>query len=456
MRTIRARLTLIYALTATITVAALFLAGYKLLEKRLIHGVDVLNRAEFEHIRAGLGSLSHTVAPQIIGEYMRELGGLAPVPFYVEIRDAAGEALFASANLNGNEIPRGPGGGRYTALLNEVGDVRVGRFAMDSYEVVVASVVGQLDEAMHDYAQVSVALIVAMLVVSVAIGLGLSQLMLRPLRQIAETANRISSTRLHERIPVTNVRDEISDLAVLLNAMFQRLETSFDQIRRFSADASHELKTPLSLVRLHADELLADATLAPRQREAVQVQLEELARLDQIINELLLLSRAEARAMTLVLSAQDPTPFIHGFVQDAQVLAEHHGQVFSHRHEGSMPVAFERKWMRQVLLNLLTNALNAAPPGGRVLLESRVDETGWQLALENDGPVLSAEQREHIFDRFRRLDSACGHAGSGLGLAIARSIVDLHGGRIHAEPARHCSGLRVCIQVPAGLAEPPA
>ena len=163
---------------------------------------------------------------------------------------------------------------------------------------------------------------------------------------------------------VKGMRAYTIDMPVIgvLNEMFDRLETSFDQIRRFTADASHELKTPLSLVRLHAERLLVDSAVQKTPRESVHVQLEELARVIQIIDELLFLSRADANAIAVNLQEQGPAGFLQVFAQDAAALAEHKGRRFSYTHEGDGTIAFEDKRIRQVLLNLLANALNASPP----------------------------------------------------------------------------------------------
>src|SRR5262249_59400065 len=134
--------------------------------------------------------------------------------------------------------------------------------------------------------------------------------------------------------------EEISQLARFLNQMFDRLETSFAEIRRFTADASHELKTPLALVRLHAERLLVNGNLDPLQKESIQDQLEELARVNRIIDELLFLSRADAQAISVDLKEQGPAAFLQMFAQDASVLAEHHGSQFSYTHEGGGRVAF--------------------------------------------------------------------------------------------------------------------
>jgi two-component system heavy metal sensor histidine kinase CusS len=296
-----------------------------------------------------------------------------------------------------------------------------------------------------------------MVVVSAATGFLLSRLALRPVRLIQQTANRIGSENLSERIPVPAGHDEISNLGRLLNQMFDRLESSFKQIRRFTAEASHELKTPLSLVRLQAEKLLVEGGLSPAQEEAVQVQLEEISRLNQIIEELLFLSRAEARAITLVTIREDPRSFLHAFAQDARVLAESRGVAFSEHLSGEGQVEFDPKWIRQVLLNLLSNALNASPRGCAVRLTSQVSRGLWRVAVEDEGPGVPPEQRERIFERFVRLGPGGGgerESGSGLGLAIARSIVILHRGRISAEAAPGTTGLRVVFEMPAMAGAP--
>lgn len=250
------------------------------------------------------------------------------------------------------------------------------------------------------------------------------------------------------------MNDEVSDLARLLNEMFDRLERAFDQIRRFSQEASHELKTPLSLIRLHAEKMLQDGDLSPANAEAVLVQIEELARLNQIIDEMLFLSRAEARAIPFNMKPHDPGRFLDAFEQDAAALAEHTGRRFEAQHRGRGRVPFEEKWLRQVLLNVLTNALNASPPGGVIRLTSEVRPELWRVSLEDEGPGLTADQRQRIFERFVRFSTpASADRGSGLGLTISKSIIELHGGRIFAEPANGPHGLRVTFEIPR-TAEP--
>jgi len=292
-----------------------------------------------------------------------------------------------------------------------------------------------------------------MVIASLVIGRALSRFVLWPVRLIRDTAKRLGHDNLSERIPVPDVHDEISDLARLLNEMFDRLEVSFHQVRRFTADASHELKIPLSLISLHAEKMLVDGNLPPAQREAVQVQLEEIARLNRIIDELLFLSKADARAVKLDLRPQSPAPLVQAFAQDASVLAEHHGRRFSFEHQGEGNVALDSKWMRQVLLNLLTNAIHVSPADGLISMHSELTAERWRVSMEDQGPGLTAEQRERMFERFVRLTTPRNdYDGSGLGLAICRSIVTLHGGHISAAPGSQGRGLRVTTEIPT----PPA
>jgi len=453
MKSIGSRITVWYAVTATTTLACLFVAGHYLLENQLVHQLDALNEAQFKHLKYTLGPNYQTLTPATIDDRIREATESASSLFYIDMHGPMTNRFFRSNNLRGQTIPDIPGERAYTVEVNGIGELRVSEFQLPPFEVTVATPMAPVRDVMSGYRKVFFALLLVMLIVSIAIGYALSELMLRPVRIIQATANRIRSDNLNERIPVGDVKDEISRLARFLNQMFDRLETSFSEIRRFTADASHELKTPLSLVRLHAERLLVNGNLEPAQKESVHVQLEELARVNRIIDELLFLSRADAQAITVAMTEQAPAAFLQGFAQDASALTEHHGRRFSFTHEGDGTVAFEEKRMRQVLLNLLANALNASPPEGRITLHSKLSEDVWRITVDDEGPGLSAEQRTRIFERFVRFNqSGSDDKGSGLGLAICRSIVQLHRGRIFAAPGESGRGLQMVIEIPAAAA----
>jgi len=450
MKSIGTRVALWYASAATITLACLFVAGYLLLQNQLIHGLDLLNEAGFKEIDAHLGPDYGTLSDASIETRIREITDHASTLFYIDVHVAGRGAIFRSTNLSGHDIPDVPGQRYFTVQAGDIGELRVAEFLKMPFEVTIATPLRPVRDVMASYVRVCLLLLAAMLIASLVIGLGLTRLVLWPVRLMRDTANRIGSDNLSERITVPETRDEISDLARLLNQMFDRLEASFVQIRRFTADASHELKMPLSLIRLHAEKMLVDGGLSPAHKEAVQVQLEEIARLNRIIDELLFLSRADANALKLELKAQNPTALVQAFAQDASVLAEHHGRRFTCEHRGEGSVALEPKWMRQVLLNLLTNAIHVSPTHGLISLHSVVSASRWRVSVEDEGPGLNAEQRERMFERFVRLVTPdTEYQGSGLGLAICRSIVDLHGGQISAAPRAGGPGLSVVIEIPA-------
>lgn len=451
MKSIGARLALWYAIASTVTFACLFLGGRYYLERHAIHALDLLNAAEFEQLKTRLGSDFGSTALESVRERMP--AGLVhdAVLFYVEVHRRDGELLYRSNNLLGHPIPPMPGRIVYNAPVEGLPELRAGEFFIGPLKFIIATSKRHIRSVMIGYEKTFYVLLAVMFATSSLVGYGLSRMALRPVRQIQETATHISSDNLSERITVGDVKDEISNLARLLNQMFDRLEAAFNQTRRFSAEASHEMKTPLSLIRLQAEKLALEGGLKPAQEEAVQMQLEEIARLNQIIEELLFISRAEARAVTLRTQPQDPRLFLETFGVDARVLAETRGARFCERHAGEGAVAFEAKWIRQVLLNLLANALNVSPSGGQVTITSKLDGTVWRVAIEDEGPGVPEDQRERIFERFVRLGNGK-EGGSGLGLAISRSIILLHRGTIRAEVAASGKGLRVVFELPVGAA----
>ncbi len=452
MKSIGTRLALWYGGAATLTTICLFVTGYYLLQSQLVHGLDFLNRAQFEQVKSHLGNDLAALNAPLIETRIRETTNYSAVLFFIMIdqRNAPVRSIFYSTNLRGKEIPDVPGKRVYDTRLAGIGELRAAEFLLGPFDVTIATPMDSVRATMNDYAHICAWLLVVMVGISAAIGLALSRVALRPVRSIRDTANHISSDNLGERIPVGAVRDEISELALLLNRMFDRLESAFDQIRRFTADASHELKTPLSLIRLQAEKLLVEGSLTTANEESVHVQLEEVARLNQIIEELLFLSRAEARNIELEVAQHDPEVLLNNFSQDARVLSEHRGLELKVSHEGSGKVLVEPRWLRRVLLNILANAINASPPAGRIALSSTVGRGVWRVWLDDEGAGVPPGYHEKIFGRFFRLSRADGResTGSGLGLAICRSVISLHHGKIWAEKSPDCAGLRVIFTIP--------
>ena len=211
MKSIGARLTVGYALSATISFAILTLIGSQLLQARLTDGLDDLNAAEFRQLQAHIGPDYATVAPRLLEQRLANVNSYESVLFYISIENPrTGDRIFNSGNLGGRSIPDVKGKRRFDADAAGLGPLRVNEFLLPPYDVTVATSAKNEDTAVRAYMLTGVALVVAMLLVSIVIGLGMSQVVLRPIRAIRDTANRIRSDNLGERIPVSDIRDEIS------------------------------------------------------------------------------------------------------------------------------------------------------------------------------------------------------------------------------------------------------
>ena len=449
MRTIGARIAIWYALAAILSLIGLSIGGYILLERHLFDGLDLLNESEFQQISARLGPEYQNISEPFIETRIRETTELASTLFYIEILKPEGGIIFRSSNLKSLQIPVDAELSKFNALIDEIGEVRVATFPMLPFLAIIATPLQPVRNVMQSYVKVCAALLMGMLITSLVIGLVISRMLLTPIRNIRDTANRIRFDNLSERIQVNKAEDEVTDLALLLNQMFDRIEASFNQVNRFTAEASHELKTPLTLIRLHAESMVRDEHISNKNRETAQNLIEEVDRLTRIIENLLFLSRADAQAVSLDLQANSIKAFLENFKQDALVLAEHSGKTFELQKFESREICFDPKSMRQVLLNLLTNAIQASPENGKILLKSFFVDDKWHLTMEDQGAGLTSAQCEKVFGRFVRFSNLKHQSqGSGLGLAICSSIVQLHNGSIHAINSDLYSGLKIEIAIP--------
>lgn len=451
MRSIGSRITLWYVATLVATLASLFVVGDFLLERYLLRQLDELNEAQFNHLRATLGRDYGSLKPAEIDDRIRQATESASALFYVDMHGPMTNRFFKSRNLQGIAIPDLPGQKNYSIVVAGIGEVRVGEFQLTPYDVMVATPLTPVHDLLSGYRWVFLWLLAGAVVISALVGWGLSKLILRPIRIIQAIANRIRSDNLSQRIPVDDVKDEISQLALFLNQMFDRLEASFSEIRRFAAEASHELKTPLSLIRLQAENLLVKSDLSPAQRaQLLSEQLDEVARVNRIIDDLLFLSRADAGAILVEPARKRPAEVLASFAQDAAALAESEEKKFIWTHAGEGDVDIDWGRIRQVLLNLVTNALTVTSRGGVVALDSTLAGDLWRVSVLDEGPGLSPQDCERIFERFVRLPLIDQDPrGSGLGLAISRSIVSMHKGRLWASSRDVGRGLRVSFEIPA-------
>ena len=255
---------------------------------------------------------------------------------------------------------------------------------------------------------------------------------LRPLRVIADTAASVTSRGLDQRIPISAEDPEIVRLTTMLNGMMGRLEESFHQATRFSADASHELKTPLAIMRGELENALQAAESGSPEQQVFSGLLEETQRLASITRSLMLLSRADAGQLTPALEPVDLTALLREILEDTAVLAEAAEIELQVESLPNVTVSGDAVLLRTAMLNLLTNAVKYNQPGGTIRVSLEVLASTALLRIGNSGPGIPTEDQPRIFRRFHRADRGRGRRidGIGLGLSLTREILIAHQGTV--------------------------
>ena len=261
---------------------------------------------------------------------------------------------------------------------------------------------------------------------------------LRPLRMIASTAERVTARGLDQRIPVSNEDPEIARVISVLNRMMDRLENSFQQATRFSADASHELKTPLAIMQGELENALQEASPGSREQQVFSGLLEETQRLKTITRGLLLLARADSGQLKPAAETVDLTSILEGIIEDTRVLAEEMRLDFEVKLAPGINVQADPVLLRTALLNLFVNAVKYNEPGGKIRVDLESLASQAVLTIGNSGPGIPEDDQTRIFTRFHRVDVARQRQvdGVGLGLSLAREIARAHGGDLELQESR--------------------
>ena len=252
---------------------------------------------------------------------------------------------------------------------------------------------------------------------------------------MTRTANRISAEHLNQRLAVSGTDDELDRLARTINDMLDRIDGTLQEMRRFSADASHELQTPLTILKGEIEVALLKQRSLSDYEQVLNSCLEEIDRINRLVEGLLLLARADAGALRLDLQPVDMAQLCHQLCAQLQPLALQHGVELRQTLLDSVIVDGDELQLQRMLTNLIDNGIKYTPSGGQVRVAVEQDGEAAVLRVQDTGPGFSPEQTAKIFDRFHRTPQARQQhsRGSGLGLSIARSIALAHGGEITAE-----------------------
>ena len=261
---------------------------------------------------------------------------------------------------------------------------------------------------------------------------------LAPVQTLTHAAEQLHAHNLKGRLPRTGNGDELDRLTEVFNSMTVRLDESFARIREFTLHASHELKTPLTIMHAELETALRDESCPPAYRELAARQLDEIQRLTKIVNGLTFLAKADAGQMAPAKEPVRLDEVVRDSFADAQILAAAAGVRVEMACCDEVTVSGDRHRLRQLLLNLTDNAIKYNTSGGHVSVELHRNNTFAELKIVNSGAGIPAETLPRIFDRFFRGDPSHNSAteGCGLGLSIAQSIVTAHGGciQITSEP----------------------
>jgi heavy metal sensor kinase len=310
-----------------------------------------------------------------------------------------------------------------------------------SYTLVVLRTLDEQEDILEG---VSAALLIgvafALALASVG-GYFLARKSLAPVVTMSETAAHISAANLDERLPVINERDELGRLAGVFNQLLARLDDSFEQQRRFMADASHELRTPVSIVRGESEVMLSrEGRSAEDLRESLSIVHDEGRRMTRIVEDLFTLARSDAGQLPLKFSGFYLDEAVAEAVRAVRTLAAKRGLTLEYKAGHEMPYRGDEELIRRMLLNLLDNAIKYTPAEGHVFVKGEAKGEEYLLSFSDTGTGIPLEMQSHIFERFYRADKArsrsgnddgsAAGSGAGLGLAIARLVAEAHGGRL--------------------------
>jgi signal transduction histidine kinase len=344
----------------------------------------------------------------------------------IEVRGRDGEILYMSPNLREPAL-RDDTEGFHTRYIGGKA-VRIGVFHDEELTLHVGADLKEIEQLGWEIARSLVIVIPVVLLLIAAGSWWLGSIALTPIENIRRAAERITAERLDERIRSEAPTDEIGRLIDVLNATFERLQGSFEQAARFSADASHQLKTPIAVLRAGIEEILAQPGLSDDHRERVADLLQQTRRLTSVAENLLLLSRADTGRLALRATEFDFGKLLEGSLEDARILGMGSNLQIEANVPKALPMNGDREMISLTVQNLVENAVKYNRPGGRVLVSAEKHDHVVQIFVGNNGPGISPERTPFVFERFYRARDDEQTAGHGLGLSIARELARAHGG----------------------------
>ena len=478
MRTLRGRLAVGYAIALATTMFVFAGTVYFVQRPTRFGQLDTQTQSRANLIAAiltdafvgfglvvGLDTLGTTTSP-VLAPRVADL--LQSMEDYVVILDSEGGVLFTSEAARGSVesldllvavTKEPPAAGRFglTDIGGSRGEIRYFARPVETAGPDVASVlVGASIAGMITATQrLGVGMLVSgplILLASIIVGYVLAGRNIKPVDTIVDEIEAITDGRsLHRRVIEVRSTEELARLTTTLNAMLIRLERNFLSLRRFTADASHELKTPLTVLRVGVERAITHPSASPALMEVLEETLIEVNFMTEIVDSLLTLARVDEGRVPLHLEPTDLRELLAEISETASILGEQASvNVSMESPNKPLILPLDRARARQLLLNLLTNAVKYTPRGGHVSIKCVKNPESVMLEVADTGIGIAAGDLPHIFDRFWRADSARTRGqrpGAGLGLAICRWIAEAHGGSI-AVQSRRGEGTTFIVTLP--------
>ena len=403
--------------------------------------VNDASRANLESIQSVLERTAPKGAAKVKNE-LEELGGVWADAALLEVADADGKIIFQSQLFAKPYKPIPPVEKKDVTFFTTNLDIVQYRVAMrvveaggQTFRVRAAIPTEPFDQALDRFRLILQETLPILVILASLAGYWLSGRALAPVNEIIKTARNIGVQNLSGRLAVPPANDELRRLSETLNEMLGRIEASVKRITQFTADASHDLRTPVALIRTSAELALRRPRMDDEYRETLSRILTTSEETTHLIENLLTLARADAGAADLQFRNIDLVPHLEKISEEAGILAAPKGiQVTSELASGPVRISGDPAAIERLLLIVLENAVKYTPAGGKIRMNLSNGSGTARIEIRDSGIGISEKDLPHIFERFFRADQARSResGGSGLGLAIAHWIVDLHGGSIEA------------------------
>ena len=337
-------------------------------------------------------------------------------------------------------VHRGSGGFATVGGAAERGGIRVLampiRVLSQPYFAVVSQPLHDQDQRLQSAARAVFIGIPLALIVAAAGGYVMARKSLAPVTTMSLKARQIGAETLDERIEIENERDELGFLALTLNDLLERLQQAFDLQRRFMADASHELRTPMAIIQGEADVALSRERASVEYQESLRIIQRASCKLTHIVQNLFLLARSDSERYPVHRSRFYLDELLHECVQSMRTVAASGHVALDCQTPSDLLIVGDEELLHRCILNLLDNAVKFVPPGGRVQVAAERQNDGYAVRVSDSGPGIPEADQTRVFERFFRGDRvgpARSPAGGGLGLPIARWIAEFHGGSLTLE-----------------------